>query len=279
MTTLIRNMRIELRQSYAFVARNFNLVKRYWGWEVVWLAYSVASSLSVAFIGAGMGAITGDTSIDTDYLVLYLIIGTLVWRFLAGLFDNVSEMIQWERWEGTIEYTFMAPVHRFVQMIGQTLFAIIYMLIFTAVLGVVMALFFALDLSVANLFGAMVVLLAGSLSFVSLGIVASVLPLLYTERGVQMTHIVQALLLLVSGVYYPVEVLPAWLQPVAQISPATYVLEGMRAALLEGADLPALTVYIVPLLAMGVVMLPLGVWLFRRGEQYAKRAGKLKRNG
>lgn len=279
MTTLIRNMRIELRQSYAFVARNFNLVKRYWGWEVVWLAYSVASSLSVAFIGAGMGAITGDTSIDTDYLVLYLIIGTLVWRFLAGLFDNVSEMIQWERWEGTIEYTFMAPVHRFVQMVGQTLFAIIYMLVFTAVLGVVMALFFALDLSVANLFGAMVVLLAGSLSFVSLGIVASVLPLLYTERGVQMTHIVQALLLLVSGVYYPVEVLPAWLQPVAQISPATYVLEGMRAALLEGADLPALTVYIVPLLAMGVVMLPLGVWLFRRGEQYAKRAGKLKRNG
>ncbi|MCZ7543105.1 MAG: ABC transporter permease [Anaerolineae bacterium] len=234
--------------------------------------------LSVAFIGAGMGAITGDTSIDTDYLVLYLIIGTLVWRFV-GLFDNVSEMIQWERWEGTIEYTFMAPVHRFVQMVGQTLFAIIYMLVFTAVLGVVMALFFALDLSVANLFGAMVVLLAGSLSFVSLGIVASVLPLLYTERGVQMTHIVQALLLLVSGVYYPVEVLPAWLQPVAQISPATYVLEGMRAALLEGADLPALTVYIVPLLAMGVVMLPLGVWLFRRGEQYAKRAGKLKRNG
>src|SRR5690606_38352678 len=111
MTTLIRNMRIELRQSYAFVARNFNLVKRYWGWEVVWLAYSVASSLSVAFIGAGMGAITGDTSIDTDYLVLYLIIGTLVWRFLAGLFDNVSEMLQWERWEGTIEYTFIAPVH------------------------------------------------------------------------------------------------------------------------------------------------------------------------
>jgi hypothetical protein len=30
---------------------------------------------------------------------------------------------------------------------------------------------------------------------------------------------------------------------------------------------------------MGVVMLPLGVWLFRRGEVYAKRAGRLKRNG
>ena len=279
MAAMLQSLRIELLQSYAFVARNFNLVKRYWGWEMVWLAYSIASSLSVAFIGAGMGAITGDASIDTSYLVLYLMVGTLVWSFLSGLFNNISEMIQWERWEGTIEYTFMAPVHRFVQMIGQTMFAVIYMMIFTSVIGLAMTLFFDLDLSSANLIGGVLVLLAGSLSFVALGVVASVLPLLYPERGVQMTHIVQALLLLVSGVYYPVEVLPGGLQLIAQISPATYVLQGMRAAILEGASIAELTRYLWPLLVMGVVMLPMGVWLFRRGERYAKRAGKLKRNG
>jgi ABC-2 type transport system permease protein len=270
---------LTLRQSYAFVARNFNLVKRYWGWEVVWLAYSIASSLSVVFIGAGMGAITDSSDIDTNYLVIYLLIGALVWRFLAGLFDNISEMIQWERWEGTIEYTLMAPVHRFVQMAGQTLFAIIYMLVFTAVIGLAMVMFFDLDFSNANIVGGTLVLVAGSLSFVSFGIVASVLPLLYPERGVQMTNIVQAFLLLISGVYYPVEVLPGWLQVLARISPATYVLEGMREAMLEGAGTGDLMKYVVPLLIVGAVMMPVGVWMFRRGELYAKRAGKLKRNG
>ena len=85
---MIQSIRLEMRQSYAFVARNFNLVKRYWGWEVVWLAYSIANSLSVTFIGAGAGEITGETQIDPNFLITYLLIGTLVWRFLASIVDR-----------------------------------------------------------------------------------------------------------------------------------------------------------------------------------------------
>ena len=276
---MIQGLRLEMRQSYAFVARNFNLVKRYWGWEVVWLAYSIANSLSVTFIGAGAGEITGETQINTNFLITYLLIGTLVWRFLASIFNNISEMIAWERWEGTIEYTFMAPVHRFNQMIGQTIFAILYSLIFTVIIGVVVAAFFDLDFGNADFTAATIILLVGSLSFVGIGVVASILPLLYPERGAQMTNIVQAVFLLVSGVYYPVSVLPDWLQFLARLSPATYVLEGMRAALLPGTAEQAPTTYVWPLLLMGLVMLPLGVWLFQRAEHYTKRTGKLKRNG
>ncbi|HHS98047.1 MAG TPA: ABC transporter permease [Chloroflexi bacterium] len=274
MAQLIR----EIRASYAFVERNFNLVRRYWGWELVWLAYSVASTLSITYIGAGMEAISG-VEVDTDYLILYLLIGTLVWRFLAIVFDNISEMIAWERWEGTIEYTFMAPITRLTHMVGQTIFSILYSLIFTGVILGVVTLFFHLDLSGANLGGATVMLLAGSLSFIGLGIVASVLPLLFPERGAQMTNVVQAVFLLISGVYYPIEVLPAWIQPLARLSPATFVLEGMRAAVLEGAPTGALWPYLWPLLVAGAVAIPLGLWIFRMGERYAKRTGKLKRNG
>ena len=67
----------EIRASYAFVERNFNLVKRYWGWEVVWLAYSIANALSITFIGAGAEAVTGQ-KIDTGHMILYLLVGTLV---------------------------------------------------------------------------------------------------------------------------------------------------------------------------------------------------------
>ena len=34
-----------------------------------------------------------------------------------------------------------------------------------------------------------------------------------------------------------------------------------------------------PLIVIGVVSIPLGLWVFRIGEQYAKRHGKLKRSG
>lgn len=267
-----------IRASYAFVERNFSLVRRYWGWELVWLVYSIASTLSITYIGAGMEAITG-TAVDSQYLILYLLIGTMVWRFLAIVFDNISEMIAWERWEGTIEYTLMAPITRLTQMMGQTLFAVLYSLLFTAVIMGVVALFFHLDLSGANLWGATVLLLGGSLSFIGLGIVASVLPLLFPERGAQMTNVLQAIFLLISGVYYPIEVLPGWMQPLARLSPATFVLEGMRAAILEGTPTPDLGAYLWPLLAAGAVAIPAGLWIFRQGERYAKRTGKLKRNG
>jgi ABC-2 type transport system permease protein len=268
----------EIRASYAFVERNFNLVKRYWGWEVVWLAYSIANALSITFIGAGTEAVTGQT-IDTDHMILYLLVGTLVWHYLSVVFDNVSELIAWERWEGTIEYTFMAPITRFTHMVGQTLFSLVYGLLHTGLILGVVVLFFRLDLSEANLFGGALMLVAGSLSFTGLGIVASVLPLLFPERGAQMTHVIQAVLLLISGVYFPVSVLPAWMQPLTRISPATYVLEGMRAALLDGAGTAMLLLNLGRLVLIGVVAIPLGLLIFRQAEVYAKRTGKLKRSG
>jgi len=260
------------------VERNFNLVKRYWGWEVVWFTYSLANALSITYIGAGMDQISG-AQVDTDYLVIYLLIGTLVWRYLSIVFDAISEMIAWERWEGTIEYTFMAPVSRLTHMLGQTVFSLVWGMFFTGVIFGVVALLFDVDLSNANLAGASLVMLAASLSFIGFGIVAAVLPLLFPERGAQMTNVVQALLLLVSGVYYPITVLPTWMQAVARVSPATYALSAMRAAILENASWTLLIEDVLLLTVMGLLMIPIGLWVFSKAETYAKRTGKLKRTG
>lgn len=271
-------LRKELRASYAFVERNINLTKRYWGWEVVWLIYSVVNALSITFIGAAMERISG-TPVNTSYLVLYLAVGTLVWHYLSVVFEAVSSMISWERWEGTIEYTFMAPIHRLTQMIGTCIYSIVYGMLHTLAILAVVAVFFNIDLSNANLWGSIAILLAGSLSFIGFGIMASVLPLLFTERGSQMTYVIQSILLLISGVYYPVASLPGWMQPAAAVSPATYVLEGMRKSLLDGAGVAELLPYILILILIGLVCLPLGMVIFSWGEAYAKRSGKLKRSG
>lgn len=283
-TPLIRRgFVVEMRQMYSFVARNFNLVKRYWGWELVWLCYSVTNALAVSFIGLGVQAVDQDNVVGDDFanfLVAYLVIGTLMWGFMSGIFNNLSEMIAWERWEGTIEYTFMAPVRRIVQMFGQMVFSVIYATLFTTIVGFFLALFFEIDLTKANLLGALAVMLVGSFSIVGIGIMGSILPLLYPERGAQLIHIIQAMLLLVSGVYYPVAVLPSWLQFLSQFSPATYVLNGMRYTLLPDAGVGSpVGEVLLPLALMGLVMMPFGVYCFHKAERYAKRTGRLKRNG
>jgi ABC-2 type transport system permease protein len=269
----------ELKASYAFVERNANLVRRYWTWELVWMVYSIANCLSVSYIGLGMGELTGAGEVDSSFLVLYLVIGTLVWRYLSLIFYWITEVISIERWEGTIEYTLMAPIRRGTHMAGQTMFAVFYSLVFTAVILAVTVLLFNIDLQEANLAGATLVLLAGSLSFVGVGVMGSTLPLLFPERGAQMTHVIIALLLLTSGVYYPVDVLPEALQKLAVISPATYVLDGTRQAILEGVSTADLWPYIGPVLVIGVLAIPMGMWVFGRAERYAKRTGKLHRNG
>jgi ABC-2 type transport system permease protein len=86
-------------------------------------------------------------------------------------------------------------------------------------------------------------------------------------------------MLVVSGVYYPVSVLPEFMQWLAKISPATYALRGERSAILDGATVAQVWGDIWPMLIIGVVSVPLGIWVFRRGELHAKKHGKLKRSG
>ncbi|HNP72456.1 MAG TPA: ABC transporter permease [Kouleothrix sp.] len=285
MTTLPRRggeLGRELRAAYAFVERNANLIKRYWAWELVWLAYSIVSSLAVTLIGKASSEITGVamTAEQINTFILFLMVGTLVWHYLAMVFDLVSEAIQWERWEGTIEYTFMAPISRLTHLLGQAAFAVLYGVLHTSIIMGIVALFFKVDLSNANVPSMLLIVVTGSLSFIGLGMFAAVLPLLSPEKGLQMTNIIKTLVLLVSGVYYPISVLPGWMQVFAKISPAAYMLEGMRKALLEGIGVRAAFLpYIVPLLITGLITIPTGLYAFSRAERYAKATGKLKRNG
>jgi ABC-2 type transport system permease protein len=260
----------EVRASYAFVERNFFLTRRYWGWEVAFLVYSVAGALSVSLIGAQVGS---------QALLFSLIIGATFWNYLSVVFSWIAETIAVERWEGTLEYTMMAPVRRSTHLVGSTAYALFYGFVHTAVILVVLTMFFGLDLAKANLATAGIFMVLGSFSFVGIGMMAAILPLLYVERGAQMTFVIQSVLLLVSGVYYSITILPPWMQVLSHLSPATYVLEGVRRGLIEGVSVDLLWADVWPLVVMAFVFIPLGIWSFGRAERYAKRTGKLKRVG
>jgi ABC-2 type transport system permease protein len=265
--------------SMAFVERQANLWKRYWGWELVWLAYGVVNTLAITFIAEELGR-TGTTSAaEAERLVLFLLIGTLVWAYLSAVLDDISLVVQWERWEGTIEHTLMAPVPRRLHLLGMSVFGVLHGAIRTLLIFAVALLFFHVDFSHVDVFAALSVVAVGSVSVAALAVLAGVLPLLYPERGAQISMAVQASVLLVSGVYYQVEVLPGWLQAVSVISPATYFLDGIRSAMIDNAPVTDLGHQLGALAIFGLVLVPASLAAFSWAEAHAKRTGKLKRQG
>jgi ABC-2 type transport system permease protein len=259
------------------IERNAYLVKRYGWWELAFFVWTIANTLTVVFIADGIEASGGQ--LDVERQTTILLIGAVIWSYLGIVFEILTETVAWERWEGTIEYTFMAPLSRAVHLLGMGAFAVLYGVVRTALLFAVVAAFFGLDFPNADFGAALLLLAVASVSFVGIGMITAVLPLISPEKGAQLGFIAQGMLLVVSGVYYPVEVMPEWMQWLATVSPATYALEGIRAAVLDGAGAGAVWGDLWPLIVMGAVAIPLGLAVFRTGERYAKRNGKLKRAG
>jgi ABC-2 type transport system permease protein len=257
------------------VERNVYLTRRYLLWDLAFFVWTVANTLTIVFIAKGI-ELTGGT-FDVRRATTTLLVGAVVWAYLGIIFEYMTETVAWERWEGTIEYTFMAPLSRVMHLGGSGVFAVIYGLVRASLLFAVVSAFFDLTLGKANYLAALALLVIASLSFFGIGMMTSVLPLVSPEKGMQLGFVAQGMMLVVSGVYYPVDVLPGWMQWLAKISPATYALEGIRDAILDGVGVQWRHVW--PLLVIGLVSIPLGLAVFHRGEQHAKRHGKLKRNG
>jgi len=274
-------METTIRQTWAFMFRGYHLTRRYISWVIVFNFYALVTSATVALIGVAA----------QDYqLTLTLVVGALMWNFMSSLYNEIAMSIAYERWEGTLEYTFMAPVSRLIHLTGISLFSLLNSVVQTLIVLIGLLLFTDLNLRGANLSGVLVVLGVSTIAFVGLGLMAAALPVMSPERGAEATHIFQGSLLLVSGVYYPVEVLPKWLQPLSALSPATYTLSACRKLVglgnsgsvpgnLMGAPLSAVMRELIILALMGAVLMPLGLWVFGRIETWAKRTGKLKRTG
>jgi ABC-2 type transport system permease protein len=274
-------MEATLRQTWAFLFRGWHITRRYIGWVIVFNFYALVTSATVALIGVAQG---------NYQLTLTLVVGALLWNYLSWLYNEIAMSIAYERWEGTLEYTFMAPVSRAVHLLGVSLYSLINSIVTSIIVLLGLMAFTNLHLRGVNFLGVLVVLAVSTVAFVGLGLFAAIFPVMSAERGAEATHIFQGSLLLVSGVYYDIEELPLWLKPLSTVSPATYTLSACRKLFgvgnpnstpeyLAGAPLSAVTHELLILALMGAILLPLGLWAFVRIEAWAKKTGKLKRTG
>ena len=188
-------LRRELIGFAGIVERNMYLIRRFAWWELAWFLYTVANTLTIVFIAKGVEAAGGH--LDVNRTTIVLLIGAVIWSYLGLIFEIVTETVAWERWEGTIEYTFMAPISRASHLLGMGAFAVIYGVLRTALLFAVVAASLSVSFGNADFAAAGVVLLISSVSFIGIGMMTAVLPLISPEKGTQLGFIAQGLLLVV----------------------------------------------------------------------------------
>src|SRR5207244_13304218 len=143
--------------------------------------------------------------------------------------------------------------------LGTVIFAIGYGIVRASIAFVATAALFGLHMPNANFVTALVLIAVASVSFVGIGMMTAVLPLISPEKGTQFGYVAQGLMLVVSGVYYPVSVLPQFMQWLATGAPATYALRGERSAILDGAGVGAVWGDIWPMIIIGVISVLLGI--------------------
>lgn len=126
----------------------------------------------------------------------------------------------------------------------------------------------------ANYPAAILSLLLSLIAFAGIGIIAASV-IMVVKRGDPVTALVSNIATLVGGVFYPVTVLPGWLQSVAKAMPLTYSLNAMRAALLQGATWSELQPDLTALALFCIVLIPTSLFLFKSAVERARADGSL----
>jgi len=207
-----------------------------------------------------------------DYFAFVLVGIALNGYFAIGLNTFASNLRQ-AQMTGTLEAMLMTPTRLSTLVIGSSLWDYVSTTI-NVLVYLAMGAFLGADLSRGNLIAAVCVLVLSIITFSAVGILAASV-ILVTKRGDPVTWLFNALLTLLGGVYYPVEILPGFLQWLAHWLPVTYALHATRLALLQGYSLSALAPDLAILAAFAVVLVPLSLWSFRFAVNLAKREGSL----
>ena len=112
------------------------------------------------------------------------------------------------------------------------------------------------------------------IAMTSLGIIAASF-IMVLKRGDPVTLLISSLAVLLGGVYYPVQLMPQWLQQLSRLLPITYSLDAMRRTLLADASFQDVMPDIIALAIFGIVLVPMSLLIFRYAVHRAKVDGSL----
>ncbi|HEY3451103.1 MAG TPA: ABC transporter permease [Myxococcales bacterium] len=258
----------------AFLRRDLLVDASYRGNFLFTFAGALFSLWSLYFLGEAFGnASPMIKAAGGDYFRFALVGVSVAVPLRAGM-AGVTRRVRELQLMGGLETLASAPVPPF----GSVLLLALYPLMVSLFQGLVMLtlgiLVFGASFPGASISGAAAGLALGVAAYMAFGILSASLVILL-KRGDPVAWAVDALTFLVSGIFYPVEVLPKILHPVASLVPATHALRAMRGALLHGAGIEQLGPELGALAAFAAVLMPASAVVLRLCLRRAAKEGSL----
>lgn len=203
----------------------------------------------------------------------YVAVGLAMFTVIQTSLISFSRKLREEQTTGTFEALMTTPASPSVIILSSAAYEILRATIDgLLILVAAIAIFgLALDTSAGGIAVALLTLLAALGLFASLGVTVAALTVLF-KRTTALLGMIMAALALLSGVYFPVDVLPGAIAAIADLIPFTWALDVLRAALL-GGEVDAAR--LLGLIASVVFLLPASLFLFGRALRRAKRTGTL----
>jgi ABC-2 type transport system permease protein len=203
------------------------------------------------------GIVSGNPSYF-DFIAPGIMAMTVMMSVMTGLPVAISQ----EKEIGTMDGMMVAPINRLSIILGKTLGqtargliqGIIILILAVGLFGV------AIQGSILLVFA---LLLLGVFSFVGLGIViTSFTKDQETAQMLMMTLMFPMMFL--SGVFFPIQQMPWYMQDISKILPLTYASDALRRVMVLGAGIPAISTDLIVLIVFGAVMIAIAVPVFRR---------------
>ena len=204
----------------------------------------------------------------------FALIGLAFTGFLWAGLGRFSKVIRQGQVIGTLEAMLVTPTRISTIILFSSLWSFLAASITSIIYLVIGAVVFGVDVGQANFPAALVVLVLTILAFSSLGILSASFIMVYKE-GDPINWVFSTLSSLLGGVFFPVAVMPAWLQKLSYLMPITYSLDGMRLAILKGYSLYALRSDVIALSIFIIVLMPISIISFDIAVKKAKTDGTL----
>lgn len=255
--TSLSRLRGALRRAAAVASAQAQLTLYWYKENKLMLFLQVAWPYMTVFIVLGLGSAYGSverfaSSMGVSKPFLYVVSASFVAFAAVGVIDSTSNAVLWHRWLGTLPYVALAPnsLTLYVTVSGLVASLIGSGVILAALAPAALVLAGIPGLAGLGLVAAFLVL--GLVPLIAIaGISASLTLASREETGI--LSFLNPLLLLVSGVFYPVEVLPRLLRAVSEATPVTYVVEASR--IIAGSETPGGRAAYAVALALAVLAL------------------------
>lgn len=256
---------LSLRRVLAMVARYVLLLKNSWT-RIFELVYWPSIQVVLwGFISVFLRQNSSWVAQAAGVLIAAVILWDVLFRGQLGVSISFME----EMWSRNLGHLFTSPL-RPIELAA----ALMTMSLIRTLIGTLPAALLAIPLYHYNIFTMGLPLLAFFVNLLifgwALGLALSGIILRFGQSAESLAWLAIFLLAPVSAIYYPVDILPAWLQAVAWALPSAYVFEGMRTVLFENV---VRLDYLVYAAVLNLLYMALGVLAFLYAVRLARRRG------